>query len=61
MLFRSLDGGLKVRTLMLPDEFLDHGDPDKVYAAIGLDATGIVRRVFEALGRGDLSDAARRA
>jgi 1-deoxy-D-xylulose-5-phosphate synthase len=57
-----LDGGLKVRTVMMPDSFLDHGDPDKVLAAIGLDATGIVTRVFEALGRAGTSvEPARRA
>ncbi len=46
-----LDGGLKIRTLMMPDQFLDHGDAEKTHAAIGIDANGIVRRVFEALGR----------
>ncbi len=57
-----LDGGLKVRTLMMPDTFIDHGDPDRVLAAIGIDATGIVTRVFEALGRqGSTAEPARRA
>ncbi len=56
-----LDGGLKVRTLMLPDVFLDHGDPEKIHAANGLDGAGIVRRVFEALGRADEAEPARRA
>ena len=57
-----LDGGLKVRTVMMPDSFLDHGDPDKVLGAIGLDAAGIVTRVFEALGRAGTSvEPARRA
>ena len=46
-----LDGGLKVRTLMMPDSFLDHGDQEATMRAIGLDAGGIVRRAFEALGR----------
>ncbi len=57
-----LDGGLKVRSLMMPDAFLDHGDHDATMAAIGLDADGIVRRVFEALGRSGLAaEPARRA
>ena len=56
-----LDGGLKVRTLMMPDVFLDHGDADRTHAAIGIDADGIVRRVFEALGRTPASEPARRA
>ncbi len=50
-----LDGGLKLRTLMMPDMFLDHGDQEATMAAIGLDAAGIVRRAFEALGRSELS------
>ncbi|MDR3493718.1 MAG: 1-deoxy-D-xylulose-5-phosphate synthase [Ancalomicrobiaceae bacterium] len=46
-----LDKGLKIRTLILPDRFLDHGSPEALYAAVGLDANGIVAKVFEALGR----------
>lgn len=46
-----LDSGLKVRPLVLPDEFTDHGKPEKMYASAGLDATGIVHTVFTALGR----------
>ncbi len=46
-----LDRGLKIRTLMLPDEFTDHGKPETMYVDAGLDATGIVRAVFSALGR----------
>ncbi|MBD0416038.1 1-deoxy-D-xylulose-5-phosphate synthase [Oryzicola mucosus] len=46
-----LDHGLKVRTLILPDEFTDHAKPEKMYADAGLDSAGIVRTVFAALGR----------
>jgi 1-deoxy-D-xylulose-5-phosphate synthase len=46
-----LDGGLKVRTLSFPDRFVDHGDPVRTMVALGLDATGIVDKVFEVLGR----------
>src|SRR5690606_18751873 len=46
-----LDNGLKVRPLVLPDEFTDHATPEKMYADAGLDAAGIVRTVFAALGR----------
>lgn len=46
-----LDHGLKVRPLVLPDEFTDHGKPEKMYAAAGLDRAGIVATVFAALGR----------
>ena len=37
--------GLKVRTLTLPDEFQDHDDQKKQYAAAGLSAADIVRVV----------------
>jgi 1-deoxy-D-xylulose-5-phosphate synthase len=57
-----LDRGLKIRTLCLPDRFIDQGNPDKLYAAAGLDAAGIVTRVFEALGRSEAAlEAGRRA
>ncbi len=46
-----LDRGVKVRTLVLPDEFIDHDKPEVMYAKAGLDADGIVRTVFKALGR----------
>ncbi len=46
-----LDNGLKVRPLALPDEFTDHAKPEKMYADAGLDAAGIVRTVFAALGQ----------
>ncbi|KQZ16278.1 1-deoxy-D-xylulose-5-phosphate synthase [Mesorhizobium sp. Root552] len=46
-----LESGLKVRPLVLPDEFTDHGKPEKMYAAAGLDAAGIVHAVFATLGR----------
>ncbi len=47
---------------MLPDAFLDHGDAEATHAAIGLDANGILRRVFEVLGRSDAAvEPARRA
>jgi 1-deoxy-D-xylulose-5-phosphate synthase len=45
-----LDNGLKVRPLVLPDDFTDHAKPEKMYADAGLDTTGIVRTVFTALG-----------
>jgi 1-deoxy-D-xylulose-5-phosphate synthase len=46
-----LDSGLKVRSMVLPDIFLDQDSPNAMYATAGLDAGGIVARVFEALGR----------
>ena len=46
-----LDTGLKVRPLTFPDRFNDHARPEKMYADAGLDAAGIVRTVFAALGQ----------
>jgi len=44
-----LDGGLKVRSLVMPDIFMDHASPDAMYARAGLDRKGIVDTVFRAL------------
>jgi 1-deoxy-D-xylulose-5-phosphate synthase len=46
-----LDRGLKVRTMVLPDVFIDQDAPATMYATAGLDAKGIVVKVFEALGK----------
>ena len=46
-----LDTGLKVRAMILPDLFIDQDAPAAMYATAGLDARGIVAKVFEALGR----------
>jgi 1-deoxy-D-xylulose-5-phosphate synthase len=47
----ALDRGLKIRCMVLPDTFIDHDSPAAMYAKAGLDAKGIVLKVFEALGR----------
>jgi len=47
----ALDHGLKVRPMVLPDKYLDHGKPEAMYEAAGLGAGGIVATVFAALGR----------
>jgi 1-deoxy-D-xylulose-5-phosphate synthase len=44
-----LDMGVKIRTLHLPDRFIDQDKPEKMYAQAGLDAAGIVNAVFSAL------------
>ena len=51
----ALDRGLKIRTMVLPDMFIDQDTPAAMYATAGLDARGIVAKVFEALGK-DLSE-----
>jgi 1-deoxy-D-xylulose-5-phosphate synthase len=45
------DSGLKFRTMVLPDIFIDHDSPASMYAKAGLDAKGITTKVFEALGK----------
>jgi len=47
----ALDRGLKIRSMVLPDIFIDQDSPTAMYARAGLDAKGIVKKVFEALGR----------
>jgi 1-deoxy-D-xylulose-5-phosphate synthase len=47
----ALENGLKVRTMVLPDVFIDQDTPAAMYASAGLDAHGIVTKVFAALGR----------
>jgi 1-deoxy-D-xylulose-5-phosphate synthase len=47
-----LDRGLKVRSMYLPDRFIDQAGPDEMYADAGLNAQGIVATVRSALGRG---------
>ncbi|MFO1085830.1 MAG: 1-deoxy-D-xylulose-5-phosphate synthase [Reyranellaceae bacterium] len=46
-----LDGGLKIRPMILPDRFLDHAAPAKQYEWAGLNAPQIVATALEALGR----------
>ncbi|KFG69794.1 1-deoxy-D-xylulose-5-phosphate synthase [Microvirga sp. BSC39] len=48
----ALDRGtLKVRSMVLPDTYQDQDKPERMYAKAGLDAAGIVTKVFEALGQ----------
>ena len=51
-----LDRGLKIRTLVLPDRFIDQDTPERMYEIAGLDAKAIVDACLSALGRN--SDAA---
>ena len=52
-----LDHGLKVRTMTLPDIYIDQDTPQNMYKQAGLDADSIVEKVFEVIGR-DTSDRA---
>src|SRR5437660_10013426 len=48
-----LDGNRapRLRCMVLPDVFLDHDKPDRMYARAGLDTKAIVAKVLETLGR----------
>jgi 1-deoxy-D-xylulose-5-phosphate synthase len=46
-----LDHGLKIRTMVLPDVFLDHDSPQAQYDQAGLNARHIVAVALSALGR----------
>jgi 1-deoxy-D-xylulose-5-phosphate synthase len=46
-----LGQGLKVRSLVLPDSFIEHDKPQVMYETAGLNASGIVAAVFTALGK----------
>lgn len=46
-----LDLGLKVRPMTLPDRFIDHDSPAKMYEAAGLNAAQITATALGALGR----------
>ena len=48
-----LQDGAKVRTMMLPDLFIDHDAPKKMHAAAGLNAPDIVATALSALGRAE--------
>jgi 1-deoxy-D-xylulose-5-phosphate synthase len=55
------ENGLKFRCMVLPDTFIDQDSPAAMYAKAGLDAKGIVAKVFEALGRDMRRELAQRA
>ena len=46
-----LDRGVKIRQMVLPDVFIDHDKPEKMYELAGLNAPGIVATVLSTLGR----------
>jgi 1-deoxy-D-xylulose-5-phosphate synthase len=45
--------GLKVRSMILPDAYLDQDKPERMYVTAGLDAKSIVAKVLDVLGRSD--------
>lgn len=45
----ALDGGLKFRSMVLPDTFIDHSSPEDMYRMAGLNADDIVAKVLQTL------------
>ena len=45
-----LDNGLRFRSLFMPDHYVEQASPASMYMQAGLDAKGILVKVFEALG-----------
>jgi 1-deoxy-D-xylulose-5-phosphate synthase len=50
-----LDGPLAVRSMTLPDRFIDQAAPDAMYADAGLTATDIAATALQALKRTPVS------
>ena len=48
-----LDKGLKIRPMMLPDRFIEHGSPAEMYEDAGLTVSDIVATALAVLGRDD--------
>jgi 1-deoxy-D-xylulose-5-phosphate synthase len=57
----SMDRGLRIRTMALPDRFIDHDTPKAMYEAAGLTASHIVATALRALGIETLPATARAA
>jgi 1-deoxy-D-xylulose-5-phosphate synthase len=49
-----LDRGLKIRSLTLPDTFIEHDKPERMYELAGLGNAGIVSAALAALGKSTL-------
>ena len=50
-----MEQGLKVRTLNLPDTFIDQNSPDEMYKEAGLMAADIIKTALLALGHNDVN------
>jgi 1-deoxy-D-xylulose-5-phosphate synthase len=49
------DTGLRFRSMVLPDIFIDQASPEDMYAVAGMNAPDIERKVLEVLGVADIS------
>ena len=45
----SLDKGLKIRSMILPDKFIDQATQEEMYIKAGLDSGSIVEKVIDVL------------
>ena len=43
------DKGLKIRSMILPDQFIDQDTPENMYKTAGLDAEAIEQKILDAL------------
>ena len=57
----QLDHGVRVRTMCLPDIFIEHDKPEKMYDQAELNAAHIVAKALGALGKETVADGAHRA
>jgi 1-deoxy-D-xylulose-5-phosphate synthase len=57
----ALDKGLRLRSMVLPDLFIDQASPAAMYAQAGLDAKAIVAKVLNVMGRDMIETTIRRA
>ena len=55
----ALDHGLRLRSMVFPDTFLDQDSPAKMYETAGMQAPDIVARALAALGREQVAADAR--
>ena len=51
------DRGFKYRSMVLPDTFIDHANPEDMYATAGMNATDIQAQVLDVLGLGQIGEA----
>ena len=51
------DSGFKYRSMVLPDTFIDHANPEDMYAAAGLNAADIEAKVLNVLGIAQIGEA----
>ena len=49
-----INNNLKVRSLFLPDKFIDQASPNVMYKEAGLDVTGITTTILDVLGIADI-------